>query len=381
MNSKKVFVSGCFDMMHSGHIRFIEEASFYGDVYIGIGSDNTIKELKGRYPITTQAERQYMLANLKTVKNCVINSGSGIIDFLQELKQIQPDFFIVNEEGNTPAKASLCKELGIQYIILKRKPYDTLPPRSTTSLRHECSIPYRLDLAGGWLDQPFVSELCSGPVIGISIEPTVEFNERSGMASSTRRKAIDLWNTQLPGGDPEKIAKILFAYENPPGSNEIAGSQDAINIVMPGLTRSIYTGQYWPTSITNNSDEDTLSWIEKHLYLIPLEPRRSSYDVSICQNINLEGSKRLSMAADLCWNAILHKDVISFGKQMRASFEAQISMFPSMLPPGIENVLIKYHSQALGWKISGAGGGGYLILVNDKPIHNALQIKIRRKNC
>ena len=44
--SKKVFVSGCYDMLHSGHVAFFEEAASYGDLYVGIGSDKTIYELK-----------------------------------------------------------------------------------------------------------------------------------------------------------------------------------------------------------------------------------------------------------------------------------------------------------------------------------------------
>ena len=83
--------------------------------------------------------------------------------------------------------------------------------RSTTALRTECRIPFRIDLAGGWLDQPFVSKHFPGPVLTISIEPTLEFNDRSGMASSTRRKAIELWKTDIPPGDPEMLAKMLFS--------------------------------------------------------------------------------------------------------------------------------------------------------------------------
>ena len=95
----------------------------------------------------------------------------------------------MNEDGNAPAKSELCDKLGIEYKVLKRIPFADLPARSTTVLRTECDIPFRIDLAGGWLDQPFVSKFASGPVITISIEPTIEFNERSGMASSTRLKA------------------------------------------------------------------------------------------------------------------------------------------------------------------------------------------------
>src|ERR1017187_6093788 len=170
MRRKKVFVSGCFDMLHSGHIRFLEETAAYGDVYVGIGSDRTIKELKGRYPVNTQEERKYMLEALKHVKTCFINRGSGIMDFLEELDRVSPDYFVVNEEGNTPVKLQLCRRLGIQYVVLKRPPRANLPARSTTSLRRECGIPYRLDIAGGWLDQPFVSKHGAGPVPVISVE-------------------------------------------------------------------------------------------------------------------------------------------------------------------------------------------------------------------
>jgi cytidyltransferase-like protein len=380
MNKKKVFVSGCFDMMHSGHIRFLEEASSYGDVYVGIGSDSTIKQLKGKHPITTQEERKYMLEGLRFVYSCVINTGSGLMDFIEELKSIKPDYFVVNEDGNTAAKVKICNELGIEYIVLKRKPYDNLPIRSTTTLRQKCTIPYRIDLAGGWLDQPFVSKLCSGAVIGISIEPTIEFNERSGMATSTRNKAIELWKTKLPDGDFETNSKILFSYENPPGTLNFSGAQDSINLVFSGLTCSDYCGEYWPYKIINCNDEEMLSWLENCLHLIPLEPRKSDFDAFKNKNVTEDNVKRLSTATYLCWQAILNRDIVTFGKQMRASFESQINMFPSMLPPEVEDVLIQYHSKSLGWKISGAGGGGYLILVSDKPIDNSLKIKIRRNN-
>ena len=102
--------------------------------------------------------------------------------------------------------------------------------------------------------------LTPGPVLTVSIEPTIEFNDRSGMASSTRRKAIDLWRTR-----PSRTAtrssspSVLFSYENPPGTKEIAGSQDALGIVLPGLNRLDYEGGYWPSTIESVHDEATLS--------------------------------------------------------------------------------------------------------------------------
>lgn len=376
---KKVFVTGCFDMIHSGHVEFFREAAEYGDVYVGLGSDETVYSLKGRYPVNNQDERKFMIDALTCVKKCIINSGSGIMDFLREIETIKPDIFIVNEDGNTPAKEELSKKLGIQYIVLERTPHKHLPVRSTTARREECTIPYRIDLAGGWLDQPYVGKYAAGPVLTISIEPTIEFHERSGMASSTRRKAIELWHTDVPSGNKEQLSKILFSYENPPGTKIVAGSQDAIGIVMPGLNKLNYNGGYWPASISSVHDESILSWLEKHMYLITLGPRENYFDVLDKTNINAANAKALGNAAEQCWESLLKKEILNFGKYFRESFEAQIKMFPNMVYDGIFKAINKYKKLACGWKLSGAGGGGYLIFIAEKPIKGAMQIKIRRK--
>jgi cytidyltransferase-like protein len=327
---KKVFVSGCFDLLHSGHIAFLEEAAKYGDLYVALGSDKTVYDLKGRAPINTEEERLYIVQSLSCVKNAFVSQGSGMLDFLDEFKQVHPDILIVNEDGNLPAKRRLCEEMGVEYTILHRIPHPGLTARSTTSLRTVTTMPFRIDLAGGWLDQPSVSQHYPGPVITISIEPTIEFNDRSGMASSTRRKAIDLWGPRLPHNDTEKLARILFAYDNPPGTPFISGSQDAIGIVFPGLNRSDYEGEYWPKRIESVHNEEVLRLIEQSLYLVPLGPRVSTFDVLSQTLINAENAKALSDAAVDCWDALLRADLNSFGSAFKAAFYAQIAMFPLM---------------------------------------------------
>ncbi len=202
--SKKVFVSGCFDLLHSGHIAFFKAAAGYGDLYVAIGADRTVFELKGRPTINTEEERLFMIQSVGCVKKAVISTGSGMLDFEPELSRIQPDIFVVNEDGDVPEKQKLCRELGIEYVVLDRIPHENLRARTTTDLRQIDPMPYRIALAGGWLDQPFVSRHYSGAVITVSIEPTIEFNERSGMASSTRRQAVDLWGHRLPVDPYEK---------------------------------------------------------------------------------------------------------------------------------------------------------------------------------
>ena len=408
-------------MLHAGHVEFFKRASEYGDVYVAIGSDRTVFELKHRQPINPEQERLFMVKSIKYVHDAFISSGCGRPDFVSELEKINPDLFIVNADGGqSDDKQQLCERLGIQYIILERTPANGLPARSTTELRKmvkkdhhddddddeemkkmkkkefkEEKFPFRIDLSGGWLDQPWVSQHFPGPVITIGLEPTQDFNERSGMASSTRRKMKDLWGVRLPeegdngttsgggsggggSGEYEKLAKILFCYDNPPGTKVVSGSQDSIGLVFPGLAFSYYEGGYWPTRIIHRLDEPLLKFVESSLNLISLGPRVSSYDVLSDTKVTKEGAKALSDAATCMWEAILKQDLAEFGRSMTASFQAQVSMFPHMVNDQITGLIDKYHDQALGWKLSGAGGGGYLVLVSATPILDAIHVIARR---
>jgi len=376
--TKKAFVSGCYDLLHSGHVEFFREASAYGDLYVALGSDRTVFDLKGRLPVNDELERSFMVQAVSYVRHAFISKGSGMLDFEGELRIIQPDYLIVNEDGHLPEKQSLCQELGIEYVILTRKPFQDLPPRSTTETRQQSQVPYRIDLAGGWLDQPWVSSQSPGSVLTISLEPTLNFNERSGMASSTRRAAIDLWGTKIPPGNYEKLAKMLFCYDNPPGTKVVSGSQDSIGIDFPGLAKAFYEGEYWPSRIEHILDGPTLQFVENSLYLVALGPRHAGFNVLSGKNITPGGAQALANAAENCWQAILAHDIERFGFFFRDSFEAQIAMFPHMLNDDVNRLIRQYQDAALGWKLSGAGGGGYLILVANKPVENAVRVIARR---
>ena len=379
--SKKVFVSGCFDILHSGHIAFLKEASQFGDLYVGLGSDKTISDLKGRKTINSEDERLYMLEALSCVHNVSINMGSGIIDFLDDMRSLNPNIFVVNEDGHTPDKEQICKNLGIEYKVLKRIPYANLPVRSSTSLRKETPIPYRIDLAGTWIDQPYVSKYWPGWAITASIEPTIEFNERSGMATSTRKKAIELWNDKLPMENPEKLAKILFRYDNDPGTKDVSGSQDSIGITIPGINRFFYDKEkYWPSKFETISDLSIIKWLEDRLYMITLWPRSADFVVLENTNISVDNVKSLTDASELAWDGLIHKDISSFARGFSASFNSQVKMFPKMMNDKISKVIDNHRDKALAWKLSGAGGGGYLILISEEEIQNAIKIKIRIKD-
>jgi len=159
----------------------------------------------------------------------------------------------------------------------------------------------------------------------------------------------------------------------------VSGSQDALGIVLPGLNKLFYRGEYWPEHIMTEHQEDILSWLENHLQLVTLGPRHADYKVVENKYISTDHAKKLSLASEKCWDAILNRDIRAFGEAFRDAFEAQVTMFPNMVDENIRKFIEFYRDRAYGWKLSGAGGGGYLILVTDLPVDGAIRIKIRRK--
>ena len=203
-------MSGCYDLLHSGHVEFFRQAARYGDLYVGIGSDATILEYKHHHTVSPEKERLFMVKAIRYVKDAFINSGSGIMDFVPTVEALRPDVFVVNEDGSTPEKEAFCREHGIEYIVLRRTPADGLEARSSTSLKRDtCRIPTRLDLAGTWIDQPYVSRHAPGWAITVSLEPTFEIRERCGLSTSTRNCIRNIWPYRLPDMDPEMLARIL----------------------------------------------------------------------------------------------------------------------------------------------------------------------------
>ena len=317
----KVFVSGCYDLLHSGHVEFFRQAAQYGDLYVGIGSDKTIEGYKHHKTIYSEQERLFMVKAIRYVKDAFINTGDGILDFLPTLDIVKPDILVVNEDGGSDAKKKVCEERGMQYIVLQRVPQEGLKARSSTDLKKTPSqIPTRLDLAGTWIDQPYVSQYAPGWAITISLEPTFEIRERCGLSTSTRNM----------------IKKIC---------------------------RHWYDKRFWPEKIETCYDEQILSWLEQHLVMIPMEPRRLGCSVVADKDITEPKVKALAKAADDCWNAIMTRNLAAFAAAYQASFEAQVAMFPAMIQGCVTSYIDAFKDQVLAYKMPGAGGGGYLACV------------------
>lgn len=351
-----------------------------------------------------------MVKSIRYVKDAFINSGHGIMDFVPTVEALKPDVLVVNEDGSNEDKRRFCAEHGIEYVVLQRKPSEGLEARSSTDLKKSRSaIPTRLDLAGTWIDQPYVSCYAPGWALTISLEPNFEIRERCGLSTSTRNVIKRIWPYQLPNMDPEVLARLVFCFENHPEREDgiISGAQDSIGICVPGLCRHYYDNHFWPEKIETCHEEDILCWLEEHLCMIPMFPRRPGCSVVEDKDITLEKVQHLAKAADDCWDAIMRKDLSGFASAFRASFEAQVAMFPGMVNPIIVGDVpavkvdlatgmaedgflptvqdyIDRYSQVpgvLAWKMPGAGGGGYLVLVcesRDAFPEGAIEVTIRR---
>ena len=133
---KKVLVTGCYDWVHSGHVRFFEEVSTYGDLYVVVGHDANIRLLKGPgHPLFPQAERRYVVGAIRHVTQALIATGDGWVDADPEIRRLKPDIYAVNEDGDRGGKREYCAKLGIEYLVLRRTPAPGLPPRTSTHLR------------------------------------------------------------------------------------------------------------------------------------------------------------------------------------------------------------------------------------------------------
>ncbi len=133
---KKVVVTGCFDWLHTGHVRFFEEVAQLGDLYVVVGSDANVRLLKGeQHPLFREDERLYMVQAIRYVTEARVSTGTGWMDAAPEIAQIRPDIYAVNEDGDQPAKRAFCEEQGLQYVVLKRAPKEGLPQRESTQLR------------------------------------------------------------------------------------------------------------------------------------------------------------------------------------------------------------------------------------------------------
>ena len=249
-------------------------------------------------------------------------------------------------------------------------------------------LPYRLALAGGWIDQPFVAALNPEPpgsMVVVSLLPTVRFMDRSGMATGTRASAISLWGDQLPTDRPAlDLVHELYAAENW-GKVEPSGSQDMLGLVVPGVSRLDYDasidGGWFPSHIESTCEPATAGWLERVLHLIPVGPRPPGYGPLGVKRLEPDWVHRLGESGKDCYDAILRQDLVALGASMNECSRCWDVLLPGTLAHptisiDLKGLLAWYESRYPGAMYSGCGGG-YLVVASADDVPGSFRLTVR----
>jgi hypothetical protein len=249
------------------------------------------------------------------------------------------------------------------------------------------TIPNRLQLAGGWIDQPFVSRLNPKPpgsMVVVQIEPNFRPMDRSGIASGTRAIAAKLWRGRVPNRPLPELMRELYAAENK-GKAEPSGSQDMIGLIYPGVNRLDYDftveGGVFPAHIESLNSSRVAGWLGKVLHVLPIEPRPLGYTPLGEQNLDPNWVARLGQSGKDCFEAIRNRDVEALG----ASLNLNMKCWEKLLPQTVRHPLLKIDLMSLlkayQWRYPGAMysgcGGGYLIVASRDHVPGAFQVQVR----
>ncbi len=245
-------------------------------------------------------------------------------------------------------------------------------------------IPYRLALAGGWIDQPFISQHAPGSMVVISVEPNIRFMERCGMATGTRKVAEVLWGTELPDREPMELARELYEAENRDKA-EPSGSQDMVGLIVPGVSRLDYDidheGGFFP-KVESCTKDYVCDWVEKFIHVIPVAPRPEGYNPLGEKNLDRKLIDELGKSGRTCYEGIMQRDMDIVGMAFNESMRCWEAILPHVvrhpsLTVDLIGILRRYQAEYPGAMYSGCGGG-YLYVVSGVPPPGSFTITVRR---
>lgn len=191
---KKVFVSGCYDIIHAGHIQFFEEARALGDhLIVSFASADVLWIHKRRKPSIPDEHKKALLEGLRVVNTVVIgDSHEEGLDFREHFLRLRPDVLAVTDDDKYgQLKRDLCAQIGATYTLLPKTP-PRFAPVSTSSIvrwvQAPTEAPLRVDFAGGWLDVPrhsipgeFIVNCAISPLVSLREWP---FEKQAGLGGS-----------------------------------------------------------------------------------------------------------------------------------------------------------------------------------------------------
>jgi len=251
------------------------------------------------------------------------------------------------------------------------------------------NFPYRIALAGGWIDQPFLSRINPRPpgsMVVVGVEPTFRWMDRCGIATSTRRIALKRWGG-LPKGDPGKRVMDLYEAENRDNPHP-SGSQDMIGLIYPGINRLDYDinhqGGLFPVHIESNNDPKVARWVESVINVLPVAPRPDGYSPLGVKNLDPKWVGKLSQSGKDCFDAITGRDLRALGKAMNLCMTCWETLLPHVvrhptLSIDLVGIMKYYQSRYPGAMYSGCGGG-YLYIASEEPVPGTFRILVRTRS-
>ncbi|MGA2721752.1 MAG: hypothetical protein ABSG79_04980 [Bryobacteraceae bacterium] len=249
------------------------------------------------------------------------------------------------------------------------------------------NMPHRMALAGGWIDQPFVSKHNLSPpgsMVVVSLEPNLWLMDRCGMATGTRKVALELWGGTVPDRSPAELVRELYRAENQ-DKTEPSGSQDMIGLLYPGVSRLDYDaefeGGYFPAHIESNRDPQIARWLEEVIYLVPISQRPEGYNPLGIKNLDPQWIRQLGQTGKDCFDAIVAKDVRGLAASMNECMTCWEVILPSTvrhptIQIDLKRILSYYQQRYAGAMYSGCGGG-YAIIASEEPVPGALKVKVK----
>jgi hypothetical protein len=248
-------------------------------------------------------------------------------------------------------------------------------------------LPYRMAFAGGWIDQPFVSEHDPDPpgsMVVVALKPTYRFMSRCGMGTSTRQIAIERWADRLPNRDPMDMVKELYRAENE-GKVEPSGSQDMIGIIYPGVNRLDYAYDHedgiYPVHIESSTNPEIARWLERVVSMVPIGQRPDGYYPLGIKNLDPGWIRRLGNTGTACYDAILARDIRALGASMNACMACWEAILPHTvqhptLRVDLKKILKYYQTRYEGAMYSGCGGG-YLYVISEESVPGGLRVQVK----
>lgn len=344
----RVFVSGCYDIVHAGHLQFFREARALGDhLTVSFASADVLWLHKQRRSSLPDDHKHALIAGLEMVDDVVIGCGlEEGIDFREHFLRLRPDILAVTEDDKYgDLKRALCAEVGARYVVLPKTPPQFSPVSTTQIVRFIRApevAPLRVDFAGGWLDVPRFAR-AGAYVVNCAISPTVSlrdwsYQQNAGLGGSGAWALLngkDGVSSELDLGvgwqDPAIVAETgLCVWRSGPRPNlEVKHDGDFLRGRM---------ALYWTGTSHDTPD---------------LAKRPRDYDA-------------IARAGATARDAVWQRDLGLLADAVRQSYAVQRAEGMQALPgdPAASQAMrevLPAGVEPLAWKYCGGGFGGYVL--------------------